>query len=208
LAGFYRVLPADHAGGVHGVDAVALVQSWLGLPSPGVQPRDEGRPPLGVRLAQRAHDALLRAVAGKVGCAAVQDLPAGDAPRACSRPFSGALRVCTSGAGATIEWLFPAAAVDRLSPPRGPSAARVRAPVASIAEALAQRTLTVGVEIDPVTLTLGDLASLRPGDVITLGHRLDAPLSVVDSSGNALFGGFLVARDGVKSLKLHAESNR
>lgn len=208
VAAFYRVLPVDHAAGALATQEYALAQYWLGLPAPGVSSREPDRPPLGARLAQLAQDAMFRAVAELVGCAAVQVLPAGDAPSACTRPFSGALRIVTSAAGATLEWLLPAGTVDRLAPPRAPSAPRARPTLAPIAEALSQRKLTVGVEIDPVTLTLGELSGLHAGDVITLGHRLDAPLSVIDAAGNALFGGFLIARDGRKSLKLHADSNR
>lgn len=208
VAAFFRVLPADHAAASLGAHEHALAQRWLGLPAPGVAPRESERTPLGARLAQLAQDALFRAVAELLGCAAVQALPAGDAPNDCVRPFSGAVRIATIGAGETLEWLLPASTVDRLSPPRAPSAPRARPALAPIAEALSQRRLSVGVEIDPVTLTLGELSGLHAGDVITLGHRLDAPLSVVDAAGNTLFGGFLIARDGRKSLKLHADSNR
>jgi hypothetical protein len=208
VAAFYRIQPIEHPAGSLGTGEYALAHRWLGLPAPGVQARELDLPPLGARLAQLAHDALLRAAAELTGCAAVQSLPAGDAPRPCTRPFSGALRICTSGAGATLEWLLPAGTVDRLAPPRPAPNARARVPLETVAQALSQYTLTVGVEIDPVTLSLGELAGLHAGDVITLGHRLDAPLSVVDDAGHALFGGFLVASDGRKSLKLHADTPR
>lgn len=56
--------------------------------------------------------------------------------------------------------------------------AAVPAPPAPIDRALAEHAVEVRVHLHPVTLTLGQLQSLAPGDVVTLDHPLQAPALV------------------------------
>jgi hypothetical protein len=202
-AAFYRLA---------GATPQELAAAWLGLPAQGVQRASAEAVPLGVQLAQRAYDALLTAVAVEIGCVSTGDTPAGDACRASLRAWSGAVQLTSSGAGVAVQWLLSAATADRLLPSAAAReksrATAAREPVVPLADALAGDRLTLAVETDPVALSLGELAGLHVGDVISLGHRLDAPLNVIDASGNTLFSGFLHARDARKVLKLHAEPNR
>lgn len=61
-------------------------------------------------------------------------------------------------------------------------AGRVEADAESVRESLAGRMgaapVTVSVSFPPVTLALSDIVDLRPGDVLPLEHRVDAPLEV------------------------------
>jgi flagellar motor switch protein FliM len=61
-------------------------------------------------------------------------------------------------------------------------AGRVEADAESVRESLAGRMgaapVTVSVSFPPVTLALADIVDLRPGDVLPLEHRVDAPLEV------------------------------
>jgi flagellar motor switch protein FliM len=62
------------------------------------------------------------------------------------------------------------------------SAGRVEADAESVRDALAGRMggapVTVSVSFPPVALALSDIVDLRPGDVVPLDHRVDAPLEV------------------------------
>jgi flagellar motor switch protein FliM len=61
-------------------------------------------------------------------------------------------------------------------------AGRVEADAESVRDALAGRMggaqVTVSVSFPPVALALSDIVDLRPGDVVPLDHRVDAPLEV------------------------------
>jgi flagellar motor switch protein FliM len=61
-------------------------------------------------------------------------------------------------------------------------AGRVEADAESVRESLAGRMgaapVTISVSFPPVTLALSDIVDLRPGDVLPLEHRVDAPLEV------------------------------
>jgi flagellar motor switch protein FliM len=61
-------------------------------------------------------------------------------------------------------------------------AGRIEADAGSVRDALAGRMgsapVTVSVSFPPVTLALADIVDLRPGDVLPLDHRIDAPLEV------------------------------
>ena len=61
-------------------------------------------------------------------------------------------------------------------------AGRVEADAESVRDALAGRMggapVTVSVSFQPVVLALSDIVDLRPGDVLPLDHRVEAPLEV------------------------------
>jgi len=61
-------------------------------------------------------------------------------------------------------------------------AGRVEADAESVRESLAERMgaapVTVSVSFPAVTLALSEIVDLRPGDVLPLEHRVDAPLEV------------------------------
>jgi hypothetical protein len=193
----------------------ALAGRWLGLPLSGIRPADASREPLVDSLGRRGGEALLEAIASATHCtrAAVarddDDLDDDDW-RAFVRPWSGALTVRTTGHRVTADWLISCATVDRMLPRRAPVPPRAREALAPLAQALASRKLHATVELERVALSIGELGTLRPGDVLALGHPLDMPLNILAAHGEAetaekLFGGFLVAHGGRRALKLSAE---
>lgn len=188
-----------------------LAARWLGLPLPGVRPADATREPLVEALARRAGDALLETLALATHCTRTAIAADDDCWRALVRPWSGALAVRSAGRGLTVDWLMSCATVDRLVRRPAPRPRRVRETLVPLSQALVGRKLHATVELERVALGIGELAALRPGDILALGHPLDRPLDVFTADGKAgsperLFGGFLVAHDGRKSLKLLAES--
>jgi hypothetical protein len=60
----------------------------------------------------------------------------------------------------------------------------------------------VRVHLEGCELALGVLQDLRPGDLLRVRHRVDAPASVHAPQGALLFRGFLAARGGSKAVEL------
>lgn len=74
-----------------------------------------------------------------------------------------------------------------------------RVPVLS---ALAGETLSMTVELNPVTIELGNLAGLRIGDVVRTPHALEAPLSVRAEDGTMFCHAFLGKVDEDRAVEL------
>lgn len=103
-----------------------------------------------------------------------------------------------------MDWplCLPGEAVARLAPPcvvpEPPRVAQV-----NLGEALEEHVLEAHVTLAPVTLRLGDLATLAIGDVVTLPHTLDQPLHLTVQDGQTpLCSGWLGQRHGLKALEL------
>lgn len=125
----------------------------------------------------------------------------GAPPPAAWQPWSGALLAVLPG-GRRV--LLEAALVRALLPP-GRSEGRsqaARAPLVGVQRAAAALTLPLQVRLAPCEVDLGSLQDLRPGDVLRLPHRLDAPAAVTGPDGQALFGGWLVRRHERKAVEL------
>lgn len=78
----------------------------------------------------------------------------------------------------------------------------VHAPLASAAEALAARPLTLEVLLEGCELDLGSLQRLQPGDVVRLRHGIETPAAIADAAGVALFTGYLGRRGACKAVEL------
>lgn len=99
-------------------------------------------------------------------------------------------------------WSLPGEAVARLIPPCNVPAPTL-SPVVELGHALAEHLLTVQAFLSPVSLPLGELASLAPGDIVRLSHPLDQPLHLRLPGGLApLCAGWLGQRHGRKALDL------
>ncbi|MET3448219.1 FliM/FliN family flagellar motor C-terminal domain-containing protein [Ralstonia sp. 1138] len=68
--------------------------------------------------------------------------------------------------------------------------------------ALADETLSMTVELNPVTIELGNLAGLRIGDVVRTPHALEAPLSVRAEDGTVFCHAFLGKVDEDRAVEL------
>ena len=111
--------------------------------------------------------------------------------------WSGSVRAVL---GCGTELRLDAGAVALLSAARPLRKAALPALV-PVLQAAAGRRLRVQARLADCTIELGRLQDLRPGDVVRLEHRLEAPVAL-HACGEAVFGGFLAARSGRKALEL------
>jgi hypothetical protein len=103
----------------------------------------------------------------------------GDAPG----PWSGAVVLALDWGG--VRWVLHlnAFAVEQVLISSGAPAASAQPQVQAtepsslvpLASALRSQKVTVRLDLDPISLSLGQLQSLAPGDVITLTHALEQP---------------------------------
>lgn len=169
--------PEDGAGALDDTAAALALRAWMfGEPAPAAAP--DG-PDMAGDLASGAWDALLAALDAVV-----------PAPIPASHPgaaWSGALALmipwqsrtwCRTLDGAAVEAFL--ARCGMLDAPAGSPAGPLPAPhpPAPLDQALAAHEVEVRVHLHPVTLTLGQLQSLAPGDVVTLDHPLQSPAFV------------------------------
>ena len=75
-------------------------------------------------------------------------------------------------------------------------------PLVPVANAIAQNTLQLQVQLEGCELAMGDVAALRLGDVVRLGHRTDMPAVVVQAGGPVLFKGWLARSRGRRAVEL------
>jgi hypothetical protein len=150
---------------------------------------------LGAALAEEALPALVRGV-GRALCAAE---PEPDAAGPAGLPARGALLLRLGGAVHALHLLVPQACLACL--PRGASRPSGR-PVAPLADALAPARVRLSVQVGTAELTIGHLATLAEGDVITLATRLDQPLTLLAPGGAAAGQAYLGMRAGARAVRL------
>lgn len=75
-------------------------------------------------------------------------------------------------------------------------------PIAQLSQALAHEAIVPRVMLGGAELNLGQLQALQLGDVIPLGHPLDAPAHVVAADGATLCDGWLGQADGRIAITL------
>jgi hypothetical protein len=100
-------------------------------------------------------------------------------PALFGRPFSGALVLRIRWLGAPFLIAMGPSLVVGFLERHGPRAPEVRGPAEPLVPVLeAARSLgfRLSVELAPVTIDLGTLATLRLGDTLRISHRIDAPL--------------------------------
>lgn len=108
--------------------------------------------------------------------------------------WSGALEVVFCFGSSEWRLRLTAAEVDFVVGAKEPSAATLTGAhigaLVPLKDALCLRSLTVSVELQPLTLTLGQLESLAVGDVVVLSHSLDLPAQLkVDTADLFVFPG-------------------
>lgn len=84
------------------------------------------------------------------------------------------------------------------------SAVRARGGLVGIGAAMGSAPIDLRVELQGCDLALGALQSLRPGDVLRLSHRVDAPATIFDDRGHAVFRGWLARMRGRRAVELAA----
>lgn len=207
--------PEDGAGALDDTSAALALRAWMfGETAPAAAP--DG-PDMAGDLASEAWDALQAALDAIVP------------PKTSAPPpgpvWSGALAVvipwqsrtrCRMLDGTAVETFL--ARCGMLDAPAGSPAGPLSAPhpTAPLDQALAAHAVEVRVHLHPVTLTLGQLQSLAPGDVVTLDHPLQSPAFVhlvtpVDGGGPgaplapALCTAWLGRAGNHLAVELHAE---
>lgn len=98
-------------------------------------------------------------------------------------PWSGVVVVRMAWCGETLLLAFDGACMSRWIEREGMRAARQPPSMpgeklAPLREALASSTVAVAIELSPIDVDLGALASLRVGDVLRTTHALESPLTV------------------------------
>jgi hypothetical protein len=86
------------------------------------------------------------------------------------------------------------------APGGGPGS--VLQPLANVLDALSATRLLLQVELADCELELRALQSLRPGDVVRLPQRLDAPATVRHAAGGLLCAAHLGRQGGAKAAEL------
>lgn len=154
---------------------------------------------IAAELSEAAWDDLLRGLRGALGLVAAPAVfdamdTAAPLPAGMLAPWSGAVRVGLPGFDG-ISLFLNGAAVARLLPPRQ---ARDRAPkpaLTTLLQAAQARVVDLQARLRGVELSIGQLASLQPGDVVILPHALDEPLQLVAATGETVCHAYL-GRDG------------
>jgi flagellar motor switch/type III secretory pathway protein FliN len=152
-------------------------------------------------VAKRALSALRADLARAADVAAIPEDEIDIAPAALFARWSGATVVRLEGAVA-IEILLDADCMQQLAgaePSRAQEASEY--PVTPVVEALAGHKLKLGIELAGCELTLGELAHLRVGDVVTVPHPIDEPVRVT-VSGQSLCAAYLGRSQGAKAVEL------
>lgn len=140
------------------------------------------------------------------------DLPAeprrhseSDAAKDLVNPWSGALCVSWPWCGGIWRLGLPHRVVAALiGAGEVPVSTRTHpdSPIAQLSQALAQEAIALRVMLGGAELNLGQLQALQLGDVIPLGHSLDAPAHVVAADGATLCDGWLGQADGRIAITL------
>jgi len=162
-------------------------------------------------LARAVYGAADSGLAGAAGLAAMRELAAallGGAPSLAEEGSPPAHLFGAGSAASALRLSLGEAELRMVSTP-GWTLATLRerlprpaaAPLDSRRAALAAQPVALEVVAGWVELELGALRGLAPGNVIALGTRIDAPLSVVRRGrGAALFRARLGSRDGSRAI--------
>lgn len=200
--------------------ATAFAEALFGPAWGWAVPESRARASLAWAIADDAAGALRSAVLRTLGLAATgadastPPDPRPAPPASDGRRWSGAL-IATVGIDphADQPWLLHLSreALASVGPPR--ATRRPDSPLVPLREALAGHAVHLQARLDGSALTLSDLLSLRPGDVILTGHRLSEPLHVAARDAStpeglaaALCGGHLGRRGDLRAVRLVATS--
>lgn len=117
--------------------------------------------------------------------------------------WSGTLCARLSWCGMHCLLQIPGPVVQRLLPPApAPSRPAAASALVNLADALQGQRLSLQARLHNVTLTLGELEHLAPGDVVLLPHRLDTPLQLMGPREGLLCDAWLGQQAGRVALEL------
>lgn len=157
-------------------------------------------------IAPEVVDASWRDLWARFSAALAGTTPAQLSPERALVPWSGALVAQLPWWGCQLSLLLGAEVVERVvpaAPPRAPPPAR---PIEPIWRAISERRFEVRAELEACELTLGELASMRPGHVIGTLHALEQPLELTICAGDqepvTACAGFLGKLGDLRAIEL------
>lgn len=174
-------------------EAAQRLAAWLF----GAEPED-GQGDIAAAVARRALDGAARALGSGLGLPPGPAIPPGTA---LFQPWSGAVVAWLEGPGSPALRLLLDGDCAAALVARPASERRASVQLVALESALAGRRLRARVNLATCEVDLGTLASLRPGDVLSLPHPLDAPACVV-WEGAMLCGAYLGSQGGAKAVEL------
>jgi hypothetical protein len=210
LNGAHAVLPLHSE---HTAAEAGAPHAWIAFPTSAAAARSESLAQLVVRLlfgepAMGDSDSFaagvgLAALAGlaaivqaATGIAEAAVAPAGSAlheelPPQAFHAWAGCVKLSLPGSGGAAIYLNGVAARNLLGAGQGESAPNPIGGLTPIQQAAGATTIGLGVRLNPVELTFGQLKSLQVGDVVILPHAVEEPLRVVTQFDTLLCKAYL-----------------
>lgn len=116
--------------------------------------------------------------------------------------WSGALAICLSIAGNDLRLLLNTDLVKELVDYSGSKGPKQSASLQNLAQAIGHYKVGLRVELKPVDIDLGTLASLQIGDILSLAHDLKDPVQLKDSYAQVVGEGYLGRIGDAKAIQL------
>jgi flagellar motor switch/type III secretory pathway protein FliN len=185
---------------IAGTDLVSEIHELLFTSDvPGSKSEDS---PVANAVAQRACSAFTKAILRELNLD-VSDLLPVPAKSLFDR-WSGAVVIRLAASGACLYLLLNREAALDLMPrkPLPEIDSKERSALQPVVSALADRKLSLKIELSECEFDFGTLASLREGDVIPLAHALTEPLHVVSDEGSRFCAAHLGAQGAFKAVEL------
>lgn len=185
---------------------VAVAQDTPAVVIAGLMFKHGNAGAIGAEVAGRAWGEFSDELASLLGRAPSAELPSFGGPR--SAAWSGSVRVRLAWGPGDAPSLWLHLSADSVAPmlrdTRRPWQGHMAPITASVLGAMAHQPVTLRVELGTTELDLGTLQSLRVGDVLTLSHRLDAPLTLrpADAQAPVACAGYLGARNGRRAIEV------
>lgn len=147
-------------------------------------------------LLVQAQLALVNALLAELQQAPVEALNA-EAPSAPGAPFGDRLLLSIRGQGPLLYVLIDAALLERFLPPLPAKPALVNRQAA-----IGKAKIKLQVRLPLVSLAVGEMNSLQPGDILRARTELAQPLSLVSEQDEMLAEGYLARQQGHLALQL------
>lgn len=160
--------------------------------------------PMALAVATACHDDALERLARSLSLEPSSGARS-SIPAAAVRPWSGAM-VAELAGGFAARLVISGEAARRWQrrplPASNDPAQAAAVPLTPTADALSRQPLTLGVHLEGCELTLGAVQDLQVGDVVRIGHSLEAPARITDATGARTFSGYLGRQGAHKAVEL------
>lgn len=116
--------------------------------------------------------------------------------------WSGALAICLNIDGNDLRLLLNTDLVKELVGYSGSKGLKPSASLQNLAQAIGHYKVGLRVELKPVDIDLGTLASLQIGDILSLAHELKDPVQLKDNYAQVVGEGYLGRIGDAKAIQL------